>query len=233
MSWSPTSLIMAPAEMPRFRPETAALLIVDMQNYDAHPDYGMGRLAREKGQFEAFRSYFERVAQATAIIKELKRAVRASGGPTIYLRIAALTEHGRDRGRAHKIRGIFVPPGSADADIISELAPDADDIVISKTSASPFTSTNIDYVLGNLGLEHLLVAGVVTNGCVELTVRDAADHGYVCWVVDDACAAFVEADHRATLERMRGGLVQIARSSDAIAMLEAAAAPGRRPGSAP
>ena len=54
--------------------------------------------------------------------------------------------------------------------------------MLPKTSSGVFNSTNIDYVLRNLGIRYLIVAGVVTDQCVDMAVRDAADRGYLVCV---------------------------------------------------
>jgi len=64
-----------------------------------------------------------------------------------------------------------------EAAFIPEVVPQGDEVVIAKISSSPFNSTNIDFVLRNLGVVHIVLAGVMTNGCVESTARDAADRG--------------------------------------------------------
>ena len=78
------------------------------------------------------------------------------------------------------------------------------DILIPKTSCSVFQSTNIDYVLRNLGVRYLVVVGQLTNQCVESAVRDAADRGYLVTVVEDACAAKTIKEHEAGLFNMKG-----------------------------
>ena len=71
--------------------------------------------------------------------------------------------------------------------MIDAIAPGEDEIVIPKTSSSVFVSTNIDYVLRNLGTRYLILSGVVTDQCIESAVRDACDLGYLVTVVTDAC----------------------------------------------
>jgi len=72
---------------------------------------------------------------------------------------------------------------------LEEIAPHENDIVLSKTSSSPFNSTHIHQLLINLGIDTILICGVVTNGCVEGSVRDASDLGYKVIMIPDACAA--------------------------------------------
>ena len=86
----------------------------------------------------------------------------------------------------------------------SKKVPTKGDIVIPKTACSVFTSTNIKYVLDNLFIEQLVICGQLTDQCVESAVRDAADLGYLVSVVDDACAAHSDDDHRRGLRGMKG-----------------------------
>ena len=81
--------------------------------------------------------------------------------------IESLTLDGRDRSLDYKITPIHVPKGSWDARPIDEIAPQGDEIVIPKTSSSVFVSTNIDYVLRNLGVRQLVIGGLLTDQCVE------------------------------------------------------------------
>ena len=112
--------------------------------------------------------------------------------------------------------------GSRDARAIDAIAPKGDEIVISKTSSSVFISTNIHYVLGNLGVKHLIVSGVLTDQCVDFTVGDACDYGYLATLVTDACATLSEQRHAASIANNRGYCRQ--RTTDE--MLEELAALG-------
>ncbi len=78
---------------------------------------------------------------------------------------------------------------AAGAEVIDALAPLDNEIVIPKTSSSLFNSTNFEYVLRNLGVEYLMVMGMITDQCVETTIRDGCDRGFLMTVVEDACAA--------------------------------------------
>ena len=76
-----------------------------------------------------------------------------------------------------------------------ELAPVGDEIMLPKTSSGIFNSTNVDYLLKNLGIRYLVVAGMLTDQCVDMTVRDGADRGYLVTCVSDACAAPTQERH--------------------------------------
>ena len=131
-------------------------------------------------------------------------AARAAGCEVIYTVIEALTRDGRDRSLDHKLSDILVPRGSPLARIIAAVAPGEDDIVLPKTSSGVFNSTNIDYVLRNLGIENLIVVGFVTDQCVDMAVRDGADRGYYVTCVGDACAAYSEERHAGALRAFGG-----------------------------
>jgi len=97
-----------------------------------------------------------------------------------------------------------VPRGSFDARVVDELEPTDDEIVFPKTSSSVFISTNIDYVLRNLRTRFLIIAGGLTDQCVDSAVRDACDLGYLVSVPVDACVALSAERHEWALRNNRG-----------------------------
>lgn len=182
--------------------ERTALLVVDMQKLDAHPGFGIGAKAAAAGIGQVFDYYWQAVEQAVANQQKLLAAARSAGIQVIYTRIATLTRNARDVGRQHGYVGMAVPRDSVDAEILPQIAPGEDDIVLSKTSSSPFNSTAIHQLLHNLGVDTLVVCGVVTNGCVEGTVRDASDLGYRVIMAPDACAAVTPELHQAAITNL-------------------------------
>jgi nicotinamidase-related amidase len=137
-------------------------------------------------------------------IRRLLDAFRAARLEVIYTVIENLTEDGRDRSLDYKLSGISVAKGSWEAQVIAEVAPARDEIVLPKTSSSVFSSTPLDYLLRNLGTEDLFVVGFLTDQCIDHTVKDGADRGYYVTCVHDACAAESEARHAAALECFAG-----------------------------
>ena len=102
-----------------------------------------------------------------------------------------------------------------------EIGPADDELVFDKTTGSPFTSTNIEYVLRNLGVRTMVVVGVVTTGCVLSTVIDAAERGFDVVVVEDACGALVPEMHWAALRIMRDVFASVRSTEGVIASLGA------------
>ena len=150
--------------------------------------------------------WFFRTLRESALpnMVRLQLACRAAGIEIIYTVIESLTADGRDRSLDYKITGFNVPRGSFDARVVDELAPLEDEIVIPKTSSSVFISTNIDYVLRNLGTRFLIIAGGLTDQCVDSAVRDACDLGYLVSVPVDACVTLSVERHEWALRNNRG-----------------------------
>ena len=186
-------------------PAHAALLFVDAQNYNARPDGGDFKGLTSDALEARYGHYFHELEKrAVPNMRHLQSTCRKAGIEVIYTVIQSLTKDGRDRSLDYKITGFNVPPGSWDAKVIDAIAPAADEIVIPKTSSSVFISTNIDYVLRNLGVRYLVVSGVLTDQCVESAVRDACDLGYLVTLVTDACATLTRERHESTLRAIKG-----------------------------
>ena len=186
-------------------PGHAALLFIDVQNYVATENGGeyahMAPAAREEKL-----GFFFRTMRETAIpnMQKLQDACRRAGIEVLYTTIESLTKDGRDQSLDYKISGLNVAKGSWDGKVIDEIAPTGDEIVFPKTSSSVFISTNIDYVLRNLGVRSLIIAGVLTDQCIDSAVRDACDLGYLVTTPVDACATLSQERHDWSLRNAKG-----------------------------
>jgi nicotinamidase-related amidase len=187
----------------------SALLVVDLQNYDANPRVGvLDMLARENPEIAA---YVAQRVQHTVLpnVSRLIDGFRARGRDVIYTRHGALMPDGRDLiarrqrrnddARDATGREAMWSRGSYEHEIVDGIEPLPDELVIDKNSSSPFNGTGIDQLLRNLGLTTLVVTGVATDMCVETTARDAADRGYDVIVVEDASATYYHRHHVAAL----------------------------------
>lgn len=182
-----------------------AVLIVDAQNAELTEE------VRSK-QPDFFREATERALPA---MKRLIEDARARGAEIVYTVIESLTKDGRDRSLDHKLSNIHVPRGSPLARVIEAVAPEEDDIVLPKTSSGVFNSTNIDYVLRNLGIENVIVAGFVTDQCIDMAIRDGADRGHYMICAEDACAAYSAERHKGAL-RAFGGYCRVQRVDEIL-----------------
>lgn len=186
-------------------PRHAALLIVDVQNYTARREGGEYRGLTEPEIEERF-GYLLRTFAATTLpnLQRLQAVCRNGRIEVLYTVIESLTRDGRDRGLDYKISGLHAPKGSWDAQVLEAIRPGEDEIVIPKTSSSPFISTNIDYVLRNLGVRSLIIAGLLTDQCIDSAARDACDLGYLVTIATDACATHTRERHEWALRNNRG-----------------------------
>jgi nicotinamidase-related amidase len=134
----------------------------------------------------------------------LLNAFRAAHLEVIYTVIENLTQDGRDRSLDYRLSGFNIAKGAWEARVIDEIVPQRDEIVLPKTSSSVFNSTNLDYLLRNIGIEDLFVTGFMTDQCIDHAVKDGADLGYYMCCVHDACAAESGARHEAALSCFKG-----------------------------
>ena len=186
-------------------PHDAALLIIDVQNYTARRDGGEYRDLTDRDIEQRFGYFFHTLDEITLPnLQRLQAACRNGRIEVLYTVIESLTEDGRDRSLDYKISGLHVPKGAWDAKILDAIAPAGDEIVIPKTSSSPFISTNIDYVLRNLGVRSLIIAGILTDQCIDSAARDACDLGYLVTIASDACATHSRERHEWSLRNNRG-----------------------------
>jgi len=220
-------LVPEPLEPP-FDVMRTALLTIDLQYLDAHPDGWMGRLARAQGRPEVLQERWDFIEQILPSVRRLQDACRASSVEIIHIRVAYRTRDCRDGGRALAASEIATQTDKRDDEFLEIVAPVGDEIVINKTSAGTFNSTAIDQVLRNMGIDCLWVTGIVTEGCVEMTARDAADRGFFVTLVSDGCASSTYAAHKDALQRMSdGGLIKV-HTVDQLIQRMAPAMAGRR-----
>ena len=106
-------------------------------------------------------------------------------------------------------------PGNA---IIPELAPLPDEIVITKPGKGAFYHTNLESILRDKGITHLMFAGVTTEVCVQTTMREANDRGFECLLIEDATESYFPEFKQATIEMIRaqGGIVGWTTTTDLV-----------------
>ena len=203
-----------------FRPETTALIVIDMQRDFAEP-----------GGFGA--SLGNDVSRVTAIVPTVKRLIegfRAAGLPVIHTMechrpdLSDLPPAKRERGNPSIRIGDVGPmgrvliagePGTA---ILEELAPLPGEIVIEKPGKGAFYATGLGDDLKRLGARQLVFAGVTTEVCVQTTMREANDRGYECLVAEDATESYFPEFKAATLAMIRaqGAIVGWTATTDQV-----------------
>jgi nicotinamidase-related amidase len=195
---------------PLFDAGSTALLVIDMQNRAVHPEHHAlaDYLQRHFPHIYAYHSSRLRELVIPNVAKLLS-FFRSHGSRVVYLTLGPTLPDGEDiispikKGyrQIEYASGIrpLPPVGTAAHEIISELRPRPEDLVVNKTSASAFNSTLLEGTLRALQIDALICTGLATNACVELTARDAADRGFGVAIVDDATVALDRAMHDACL----------------------------------
>ena len=201
-----------------------ALLIIDMQRDFMEPG-GFG---------ETLGNDVSQLARAVKPIAAVLAAARANEMLVVHTREGHLPDLSDappakiERGEPSRRIGDPGPMGrilirgEAGHDIIPELYPLDDEIVIDKPGKGAFYATELGDVLQKYGIANLLVCGVTTEVCVNTTVREANDRGYRCIVLADCCASYFPEFHDFGLRMIKaqGGIFGwVSASKDILAAL--------------
>lgn len=178
-------------------PDTTALLVIDIQNTYLDPKDTLEETARWQPFYDRMRGTV--IPNTARLIEECrKRQVEV-----IFARIACQKPDGRDRSLSQKKPGfnyLLLPKELPEGQVVPELEPRADEIVITKTTDSALTGTNLRLILHNMGIKDVICCGIFTDQCVSSTVRSLADESFGVVVVDDCGAAATDELHQRELE---------------------------------
>ena len=202
----------------KFAAASTALIIVDLQNDFLSPQ---GAYARGK-------TVSSQALLLPARIAPVAQTLKAQGG---YVAASQFTLWPDAKGepmvsphllekRPFLRKGDFAP-GSEGQDNVPELK-DCVDLVVCKVAYSAFFNTQLDWVLRHAGIDTVAVCGIVTNGGVASTLRDAHMREYNTIVLSDGCAAFNPEVHATALADM-GCLAQLMRCEEFVQSLSSAA----------
>jgi len=191
-----------------------ALLTIDLQNDFIHPKGAYGRAGQTA----------ESIAALPERIAPLARALQAKGGRYLSAQFTLVPDNDGEPLIAPHLKelrpflgkGDFAP-GSFGHTLVDALQPA--DFVIEKVAYSAFYQTRLEYLMRALGIEHLIVGGIVTNGGVASTLRDAHLRNIETIMLTDGCAAFKQDVHDATLLSL-GTVTRQMSCDDALAWVE-------------
>jgi len=190
--------------------DRTAVMVIDMQN-DFCREGGVGTLfgfdvSRTSNRaIEPARIALLAARDAGLRVIHTREGHRAdlSDAPKVKLeRFSRLSKTGEGIG-SKTAKGRILVRGTWNNEIIDELTPLPDEIVVDKPQASAFYQTDLEAVLTNMGLETLVFVGFATNVCVLATIIDAFQRGYRNILLSDACASFIPELHEACLKNVR------------------------------
>jgi isochorismate hydrolase len=188
-----------------FRPHKSALLVVDMQRIFANPNGS---------------SYLPMSLGAEQNLIRLVEKCRLAGLPVMYTR--HVHRHPRQDGgaMARWWRSLIVE-GSWESELIDDLRPASDERVFTKCRYSAFSGTELEMVLRSMGVEDLIIGGVMTNLCCETTARDAFVKDFNVFFLGDGTAAANMELHLASLRNIAYGFGRVMSTDEAIGTLSA------------
>ena len=177
--------------------EETAHLIIDVQKTYLEPKPN----TEENGEWQPF---FNRMNDLVIPnIKNLISFLRNKNVENIFARISCHKESGLDRSLSQKKPGfnyLLLPKDTPSGQIVDDLKPESDDIIMMKTTDSALTGTNLRLILNNMGIKNVICTGIFTDQCVSSTVRSLVDESFNVIVVEDCCAAATETLHNHELE---------------------------------
>ena len=202
-----------------------ALLIVDMQNeFVSRPMITEESSDIAKSEALRWEPFYKKCEEV--IIPNNRRildAFREKSMNVCFAKIISLKKDGSDRSIDQKGTGfnaMHMMLGDYDGEIVPELTPIDDEIVVLKTTDSAITGTNLRLLLHNMGIDTVVVTGVLTDQCVSGTVRSLADESFKVWLIEDACMAATEEIQRNELEILNNIYCHVINTDELIAALE-------------
>jgi nicotinamidase-related amidase len=194
-----------------------AILIMDCQNDIVHEN---GKMA------QAFSGAMPKIIKERNVLGTIARlaaAGRAAAVPVIHVRHAYRPDYADLPNNAPLLRGSkksqTLMDGSWGAEIHADVAPQPQDIVITKTRVSAFYASPLEALLNSQGITHLVLTGIATDGVVEGTARDGVDRGYYITSPEDCCATTSEENHRVVLQGVLAALTTVSKADDVIKAL--------------
>ncbi|WP_186766375.1 cysteine hydrolase family protein [Phaeobacter marinintestinus] len=202
------------SHLDKIDPQRTALLTIDLQNDFLHPEGAYGRAGQGA----------EAISALPARTKPLRDLLLAKGGTYISAQFTLVPGRGGEpliashlkQLRPFLAKGDFAPGGFGHS-LVDELAPA--DYVIEKVAYSAFYQTRLEYVMRAAGIDVLIVGGIVTNGGVASTLRDAHLRNIETIMLTDGCAAFRDDVHDATLLSL-GTVTHQMSCGEALKMVE-------------
>lgn len=224
------------AELPPLRqaigkidPKSTALLVIDMQRYFLQPAYPFGSFITGMNP-EGAEYYYRRVNELVVPnTRRLLELFRSRGAHIVFTEFGSERHDGLDMtgwARRHNdmARGtlgspVYPPFEDESCRVDDRLHPEAGELIVQKTTSGPLNSTRLDHTLRVLGVDTVVVGGVVTDVCVAQTTREFGDRNFDAIVVSDACATFDDQTQEVTLTTIANTFGFVASTNEVLQVL--------------
>jgi nicotinamidase-related amidase len=204
------------------KPGKTALLLIDIQKLVSlksllQEALNAGLSARDVR--EALREYDQRIKKAVKNARRILQACRKKGYDIMHIKLGAQTSDPRHTAKINRKANFIVPMDAEKGRFLDEVKPAEGELIFPKTNGGAFTGTNLDFVLRNMDIESIIVAGFLTDQCVLATAICGADIGYDVLLVEDACAGTTKENHDAVIRLARDVFLKVKSTAELLRIL--------------
>ena len=222
--------ILAGLPFQKLNPDKTALLVIDMQRYFTEPNHPYDKMMKQFDP-DGCKYYSNRVDHLVIPnIQRLQKHFRSLGACIAYTEFGSMQKDGSDMalwarrinelGQTMVGSSVFPPFSDQSCRVDARVGVADGELIFQKSTSGPSNSTKMDHTLRVLGIESVIVTGVVSEICVAQTTRELGDRDFNALVVDDACASMDEARHRSALETISITFGTLVTTDQAVALVQ-------------
>lgn len=205
-------------------PDKTALLLVDLQRVFVSRPTSDNPTEEERIHLERWKPFYDKIENVVIPNNQkILQTFRKKKMEVVFAKIQCYKKDGRDRSLDHKATGfneLLLPPGSREAEIVPEVVPIEDEIVVTKTTDSAVAGTTLRLMLHNMEIDTVVVTGVYTDQCVSGTVRSLADESFKVWLIEDACMAATKEIQRHELSVLNNIYCHVINTQELLEAIE-------------
>ena len=200
-----------------------ALLVIDMQHVFITRPTIENPTEEEKLNAQRWEQFYKKIdEEVVPNNQKLLESFRKNNMEVVFAKIETQTKNGRERSLDHRASGyndLLQTKEDPTTEIVPQLSPLPDEIVITKTTDSALTGTSLRLWLHNMGIDTVVVTGVLLDQCVSCTVRSLADESFKVYLIEDATRASTEQIHNNELEILNNIYCHVINTEECIAAL--------------